>query len=107
MFPWDVFIVVITTFFSLSFGRWLYDMISRHYPVFRRLERDSLVCVVATAIIFLIIFIGASSPILFGFTIFSLENIHYCALMFFSMGFLTPLSILPWLHRHRAQSSGR
>jgi len=70
------------------------------------LERDPAVRAVATAIIVLIIFLGGFSPILFGFNVFSLENIHYCALMFFSMGFLGPLDVFSRLLRRRARGDG-
>jgi len=105
MIQFSFLIIVVTVYLSVSFGRWLYDAMSSRYSAFRRLESDPTVCVVATAIIFLIIFLGAFSPILFDSTIFLLEKIHYCIAMFFSMGFLTPLSILPWLRRRRARNA--
>jgi len=86
------FIILMTmSYISISFGRWLYDALSRRYPIFKELERSLLAYIIATTSIFLIIFMQAL------FSLLSLERMHIYALTLFFIGFLTPLSVLPRL----------
>jgi len=90
----EVLALVLVGYLSVSFGRWIYDVLSVRYPAFRRLEKNRYVRAAATAVAVLVI---VSVPLLLPDYRLSLRYAHIIAPALALLGFLAPLGLPGWL----------
>jgi len=89
----EVLALVLVIYLSGSFGRWIYDVVSARYSVFRRLKKNKYIRAAATAAAILIIVFVL---LLIDYRL-SLRYAHIIVPASALLGFLGPLGLPGWL----------